>query len=83
MIIDTRGGLALYVHQFRFSRLRRQWEWSIYTTGPLGQRLRLADGQTWTHRSAIAHGNICRTLMLAAGSPVATRYPQDDLEGWR
>jgi hypothetical protein len=76
MIVDSRGGLTL-----RTVRLRRYWRrWLWIVRRPDG---RVIEGRAWTRRQATAHGEICRALRLAARSPVATRYPQDDLEGWR
>jgi hypothetical protein len=83
MIVDSRSGLTLFVthlHEWWW----RGWEWQVVAgwSGREPYKV-MAEGRAWTHRGATLHGNICRTLMLAAGSPVATRYPQDDLEGWR
>jgi hypothetical protein len=80
VIVDSRRGLTLHVtriHHGPLSWLRRRWEWWIDGTGTV------VDGRAWTRRQATTHGDICRALRLAADSPVATRYPQDDLEGWR
>jgi hypothetical protein len=81
MIVDSRGGLTLHVervHHGPLSWLRRRWQWWVDEADwtPL-------DGMAWTFRTAIIHGSTCRALMIAARSPVATRRPQDDLEGWR
>jgi hypothetical protein len=76
VIVDSRGGLTL--HTVRLRGYWRRWLWIVRRPG--GGEI---EGRAWTHRSAIFHGRICRTLMLAAGSPVATRRSQDDLEGWR
>jgi hypothetical protein len=77
VIVDTRQGLTLQVVR-RPGWYWRRWLWIVRRHG--GREI---EGRAWTRRGAILHGRICRTLMLAALSPVATRYPQDDLEGWR
>jgi hypothetical protein len=79
VIVDTRHGLTLQVVR-RPGWYWRRWLWIVRRPGRWGWEI---EGRAWTRRSAIAHGRICRTLMLAADSPVATRRPQDDLEGWR
>jgi hypothetical protein len=77
MIVDSRHGLTLQVVR-RPSWYWRRWLWIVRRPG--GGEI---EGRAWTRRGAIAHGNICRTLMLVARSPLATRRSQDDLEGWR
>jgi hypothetical protein len=79
VIVDSRGGLTL--HTVRLRGYWRRWLWIVRRPG--GWATEGIEGRAWTRRGAILHGRICRTLMLAARSPVATRRSQDDLEGWR
>jgi hypothetical protein len=78
MIVDSRGGLTLHTVRLNWHTRWRRWLWIVRC--PDGREI---EGRAWTRRGAILHGRICRTLMLAARSPVATRRSQDDLEGWR